>query len=137
MNIFDRETDAFSARNRIQWKTRKDVFLRKSAGHQDLKMKSPPTPKSKKYMIAMSLLTLSLLILPCYVFLQTRLHVLDVSLENQRNIYEDAYEENRLLKDDMRNFSSEILHNFSKLGLKKIFAKDIPIVEFQDTSTAP
>lgn len=135
MNIFDRETDAFSARNRIQWKTSKDVFLRKSAGHQDLK--SPPTPKSKKYMIAMSLLTLSLLILPCYVFLQTRLHVLDVSLENQRNIYEDAYEENRLLKDDMRNFSSEILHNFSKLGLKKIFAKDIPIVEFQDTSTAP
>ena len=135
MNIFDRETDAFSARNRIQWKTSKDVFLRKSVGRQDLK--SPPTPKSKKYMIAMSLLTLSLLILPCYVFLQTRLHVLDVSLENQRNIYEDAYEENRLLKDDMRNFSSEILHNFSKLGLKKIFAKDIPIVEFQDTSTAP
>lgn len=136
--------DAFNARDRIQWLQRKDAFLQKGANSQepgassqDLEGSQKSEPKSKKAMLSMSLLILALLILPCYVFLQTRLHVLDVSLEKQRNLYEEAYEENRLLKDDMRNFSSEVLQNFSELGLKKIFAKDIPIVEFQKSLNSP
>lgn len=89
----------------------------------------------KRYVWSLVFLVVSLMILPYYVFLQTRLHLMSVAIKKENSIYEQFYEKNSFLRNKIRKSSSKIWQDFSKMGLKKILAKDIPIVIFKDDSS--
>ena len=86
----------------------------------------------RRYRWSLVFLFLSLIVLPIYVFFQTRVYLAFVMLEKERVIYEEVYEKNLFLTKETSRPSLEDWQNFSKLGLKKILAKNIPIVIFAE-----